>query len=243
MIFASVPVIQPPDQLEDTRHHWEGVGSELLIVDNTPDGAWRDLASEFGWSYQAFGKNAGVNGSWNIARAWFFGQTEPHSYLDHLFLFSASVEWIDGLAVVMHDLYEAANWKGCQTAWGFHGIAWSRAVFDIVGTFDENYYPGYLGDCDWARRCILEGILSGGDDAMPQIETNGPKPRDGRAITDTGMISNTAACNAYFQHKHGGPSSAETYSTPFDSGLPTSWWSPSVRPGLEGVSPGVTQYR
>lgn len=241
MIFASVPVIQPPEQMQDTRHQWEGCGPELLIVDNTDDGAWKAIAAEHGWTYLALGKNLGVCPSWNLARAWFLDRsTSAH---DLLFLFSASVAWDDGLPVVMHDLNEAANWKGAQTQWGGHGYAYSAEVLQTIGTWDENLSPGYYGDTDYWYRMILAGIISGGDDAIPQVETNSPKPEDARALSWTGIQSNTGACLGYYVARWGGPPSEETFTTPFNSGLPTSWWSPAYRPCLEHVDAGVVRYR
>lgn len=240
MIFANVPVIQPPEQMADTWHHWEGVGSELLIVDNTPDSAWRDLAAEYGWSYAALGKNLGVCPSWNLARAWFLDHN-PHDY-ECLFLFSSSVAWSDGLAVVMHDLNMASNWKGAQTQWGGHGYAYSARVLREIGTWDENLSPGYYGDTDYWYRMILAGII-GGPEAVPQIETNSPKPEDGRALRMVGLLSNTGASLDYYVAKWGGAPAHETFTTPFNSGLPTSWWSPAYRPGLEHVDAGRIEHR
>lgn len=241
MIFASVPVLQPPEEMNDTWPQWRGCGSELLIVDNTENRAWDALAAEEGWSYRTFGHNLGVPASWNIARAWFLAD-DPHEY-ECLLLFSASVNWIDGLPLAMKQMNDGANWKGCQTVdLGFHAIAWSRGVFDRIGNFDENHWVGYDGDCDWAYRCILAGVLVDDPAPMPKIDMNATCV-NGRAITQTAMISNTAATRCYYINKWGGEPSHETYVTPFDSGLPTSWWSPIHRPGMMQINLGETRYR
>lgn len=240
MIFASVPVIQPPEQMNDTRSLWNGCGPELLLVDNTPDHAWEHDAAAHGWTYLTFGKNLGVSASWNAARAAFLDQTQREH--DLLFLFSSSVRFDDGLPRVLDQLSYAANWKGCQTQVGPHALAYSRAVLEQVGTWDENMMS-YVSDTDYFYRMIVEGILVANPDPMPQIEINCPTPEDGRALHRTNMVSNTAACIEYFAHKWGGPASLEQWRTPFNSGLPSSWWSPHVRPGLEQVPLGETQYR
>lgn len=240
MIFASVPVIQPPSQLEDTWHRWEGCGPELLIVDNTPSLAWAQIAVENGWSYQGLGKNLGVCPSWNLARAWFL-DASPLSH-DCLFLFSSSVCWTDGLKVVLHDLNEAANHKGVQSQWGGHGYGYSTLTLERIGLWDENLSPGYYGDNDYWYRMILAGII-GGTVPVPQVETNSPKPEDGRALRMAGMLSNTGACLDYYKARWGGEPSKETFTTPFNSGLPTSWWSPAYRPGLEHVDAGRIEHR
>lgn len=240
MIFAAVPVIQPPDQMQDTRHQWNGCGPELLIIDNTDDGAWESEATKRGWTYLAFHKNLGTAASWNAARAAFLNQTQRD--LDLLFIFSASVHFDDGLPQVLDQLSLGANWKGCQTQTGPHALAYSRAVLEQVGTWDENMMS-YVSDTDYFWRMIIEGILIAGPDAMPQIEIACPTPEDGRAISRTNMITNTAACIEYFTHKWGGVPTCEQWQSPFNSGLPSSWWSPHVRPGLEHVPLGETQYR
>lgn len=241
MIFASVPVLQPPDEMKDTAYSWASVGAELLIVDNTTDGAWREQADRHGWSYITFGKNVGVPAAWNIARAWFFQQTERET--DLLLLFSASIRWDDGLATALDQFSLAANWKGCQCQWGPHAIAWSRRLLALAGTWDENYWPGYYSDNSYFYRGILDGWLLAGPDAFPQIEVNSPTPEDGRATTRTGLISQTRACRDYYVACWGGEPSHETFTSPFDSGLPTWWWSPCVRPGMEHVNLGESQYR
>lgn len=241
MIFASVPVIEPPDQLRDNAFTWNACGPELLIVDNTPNYAWEAEAKKHGWSYCSFAKNLGVPAAWNIARAKFMAEAEHDD--DLLLLFSSSLYFETGLAETMDRMQAAANWKGCQTRYGFHSIAWSKRVFELCGNFDENFWIGYLGDNDWARRLIVEEILLAGEEAMPSIEIAAPKPPDGRAINTVGLISNTAACSDYYARKWGGEPSQETFPTPFDSGLPTSWWSPIVRMGMENVNLGETHYR
>ena len=238
MIFASVPVIQPPDQMQDTRHQW-GDGPDLLLVDNTTDRAWESEAKEHDWSYLTFGHNLGVAASWNAARSWFMGKTEREHAM--LFLFSASVEFRDGLPTVLDQLQMGGNWKGCQTQLGPHALAYSRAVLEQVGTWDENM-PSYVSDTDYFYRMIVEGILVGGPDHMPQIEINAPFPGDGRAASALRMVTHSAACLEYFATKWGGPASSEQWTTPFNSGMPSSWWSQHQRPALEHVMPGVTLY-
>jgi len=42
--------------------------------------------------------------------------------------------------------------------YGNHGASWFALTADYVaqaGLFDENIYPAYLEDCDYARRCDL----------------------------------------------------------------------------------------
>lgn len=241
VIFASVPVLQPPDQMEDTWPTWRGAGAELLIVDNTADRAWEPLALDEGWSWIGFGKNLGVCASWNLARAWFLAP-DPH-YYECLLLFSSSLSFDDALPATMKQMNLAASWKGVQSQHGPHAIAWSSKVLRTAGTWDENYFPGYSGDTDYFRRLIIEGILVPGPDEMPQVNIAAPEPEDGRAIKRTGLITNQVCCSAYYEAKWGGPPGAEKFDTPFDSGLPTSWWSPAYRPGLELVDLTTSRYR
>lgn len=238
MIFASVPVLQPPDQMADTWPTWKGCGPELLIVDNTTDRAWEQTAADEGWDWIGFGHNLGVCASWNLARVW-MAQVES----GYLLLFSASVRFDDGLPATLDQMNAAANWKGCQSQVGPHALAYSRRVLDMIGMWDENYFPGYCGDTDYFRRMIVEGILVAGPDEMPQVEIAAPEPEDGRAIKRTGLVTNQVCCSAYYMAKHGGPPGAEKFDTPFDSGLPSSWWSPAYRPGMEMVDLTTSRYR
>lgn len=240
MIFASVPVLQPPDQMTDTWPSWEGCGPELLVVDNTADGAWDPLAREYGWSYAGFGRNLAVSASWNVARANILAhEGQPH---DLLLLFSASLHFDDGLPAVLDQIAAAANWKGCQTQYGPHCLAYSRRLLELAGTWDENL-PNYYGDNDYFYRLILEGWLLAQPDPFPQIDINAPVPEDGRAVNRTGLITNMSAAGEYYRARWGGPPSEETFTSPFDSGLPPSWWSPAWRPHLDHFDPWESRYR
>ena len=242
MIFAAVPILQPPELIPEVWPTWTRCSEELLIVDNTPDRAWEEIARLQGWSYVTFQKNIGLAGGWNIARAKFMADTKNDH--DLLLLFSASVQWLDGLDVVLDQVSAAANWKGCQGQLGFHAIAWSRRLFEIAGDFDEACWPaGFYTDNDFAWRLILAGILVADPDPMPHVDLAVSPVENALAIRSLGVEGNYGACRDYYKAKWGGEPSHETFTTPFDSGLPTSWWSLAYRPGLEQVDIGVTRYR
>jgi hypothetical protein len=119
------------------------------------------------------------------------------------------------------------------------GFAWhcmtlSVALLRELGSFDENFYPGYWGDNDYCYRAILAGHMLAGPDAIPTLEGLGDGPASGKAIRSGRIYAdgsekrdNFEKMADYYRRKWGGDASAETFSTPFDLPVPTSWWSPA----------------
>lgn len=108
---------------------------------------------------------------------------------------------------------------------GFHCIYFPRWVFELVGTFDENYWPGYHEDLDLSRRIKL---------AIPEIE-----PPYWVKVTDLDMsmagfshgidlglaqVDNHELAG-YYQRKWGGIKGLETFEHPFDDPEHDwTWW-------------------
>ena len=69
--------------------------------------------------------------------------------------------------------------------------------FDLVGTFDENFYPAWYEDNDMHRRAILLGYKLISTTAAPQVHVGG---------VSTSMMANpdSGASQAYYVRKWGG---------------------------------------
>lgn len=105
---------------------------------------------------------------------------------------------------------------------GWHLIAFHRQVFDKVGRFDENFYPAYWEDCDFSRRLALAYGLEPPFWTKVEVEVTVESFAHGLQLA--GVKADPEALAGYYRAKWGGDPSAETFTTPFDSGRPLSWW-------------------
>jgi hypothetical protein len=187
------------DSIKDYDH--------VLLVDNTGTGECEKLITKYpGIRVSVQNENIGVPRAWNI------GIDEEH---DWTFLVSSSMIFNNGFKpiVAMIEDYDGPVFR-TDHAW--HCIGISRKAVEAVGRFDENFYPGYLEDCDWDFRYSLAKLKEYGNfkiDATCQV--NGGATIDGAYV----MI---APLRKYFVEKWGGPELAETDGQPW-FGVPTVW--------------------
>lgn len=185
--------------------------------------------------------NRGVCASWNLGVKKMY-----ECYLDWIVLLSAAVrfgapgglDFIDHLADPVSFVVEA---KG----WGWHLIAFRKGVFDAVGNFDENFFPGPLGDNDFGRRITLWLKRAGydrtfcrhchTDDISGHHHEHCPDPEGGWKPTPLwrkvdvdytvesvnhgvelgGAKDNPQAALDYYEQKWGGPRQRETFTHPY----------------------------
>jgi hypothetical protein len=168
--------------------------------------------------------NAGVAGSWN----------------EIIKLFPAPW-WMlvnNDIAFAPGDLDRMAAFVASNpdvaACYGNHGASWwavTRPGVHQVGLFDENFYPAYLEDCDWAYRA----------DLVKAVRLNVP---DCHAIHGDAERGETGSCTimadpavraenhrthglnfTYYREKWGGNNGEEIYRTPFDQpGYPIQAW-------------------
>lgn len=116
---------------------------------------------------------------------------------------------------------------------GWHCIAFHLWAFDRVGLFDENYWPAYWEDCDWAYRVRLAcGWEPGADPIWPKVPLDADLEAYGHGIRFAGIETDPHALQRYYSVKWGGPPAHEEYDHPFgDPRHPLSWWpEPPPRP-------------
>lgn len=193
----------------------------VLIVDNAKP---RRRAAP-GWNgpvYRA-ARNLGVPASWNLGV-----DLMRNRGADWLVLCSTAVKWGDlgGIDFVTRvDDVDPAVFPAVSSGEGWHLCAIHTTVFDQVGLFDENFYPGYWEDTDYLYRMGLAGL---------------PSPREnGRDWAYVGPVDceygeqahSLKWCRpvfgelgAYYAAKWGGPQGEETFTTPFGEDHPIDWW-------------------
>lgn len=127
--------------------------ADVLVVDNSRGGM-----EFYSGNHQVHrdpdGHNLGVARSWNIgARAVLAGG------LDYLLIMSSSM-------IFGPELHCTWRWQMDQF-WGadiieadghsWHLVAIHRRLFELVGLFDPNFYPGYFEQIDWCTRLRMIG--------------------------------------------------------------------------------------
>lgn len=132
------------------------VKQDVLIVDNTRKGLSDNLG--FNVYRDPDGHNIGVARAWNIgARQVVEEGREYFVALSSSMLFGPKKEttWVDQ----MWTFWGADVIESEGHSW--HLIAFNRKVFEIVGYFDENFWPGYFEAIDFGYRMRLKGMEGG----------------------------------------------------------------------------------
>ena len=170
--------------LKDYKH--------VLLIDNTGRRECQEFLDNrkyFGIRVKFFKENIGVNRAWNI------GLKEKH---DWTFVVSSSMVFNDGFKPIA-EMLEGYEGLIFRTDHSWHCTGLSREVIEQVGLFDENFFPGYLEDCDWDYRSILNGTKECGNniiDAYCQVS--------GGATIDGAQVI-IGPLREYFVSKWGGP--------------------------------------
>lgn len=112
---------------------------------------------------------------------------------------------------------------GTHSAQGKQGMAHSaclfyKSTFDVVGCWDENFFPAYFEDIDAGRRAMLAGLTLGlCPDTNVWHHGSGTLAKDSQleaAHHDWFKLN-----EAYYVRKWGGNIGKETYTTPFNDPL------------------------
>jgi len=179
--------------------------SQLVLVDNSKE--------SFGKKYEGRGAkifyypdNLGVPASWNL------GIKEPS---DFLWIVSSSVIFNHGFSELIEKTQFANEW-GLLTEESWHCIGFTRKTLDLVGMFDEKFYPAYYEDNDYGYRLKLADIHQGEHNNLPKV---------GLDVTSQGIAMTLKAgkvsvrfdlLEEYYKKKWGGSPRSETYTTPFN---------------------------
>lgn len=140
-----------------------------------------------------------------VARSWNMGVNQVlQSQLDFLVILSASVIFTDGGRSLIEGLKNNYEANGLMTQEGWHCIGINRRVFEKIGNFDTNFYPGYYEDSDFIRRMELAGFHEPtGRITFPGVEIKCQKAEVAHAMKRANIKVNMQACREYFLQKWG----------------------------------------
>lgn len=186
--------------------------------------------------------NAGVAGAWNEliklfpARYWMLVNNDIAFALGDLCKLAGRVEY---------DRYFRPDQRP-GVYYGNHAASWfaiTDACIRTVGLFDENIYPAYLEDCDYAYRMKLLGVAA---ETLPEVAAiHG----DGVDAADTTQGSRTIHSDPelrrkngvthgrnfeYYRAKWGGNNGEERFLRPFND-LACPVWAWRFDPGMRGL--------
>lgn len=223
MIHAIViPAIDPDNTRGCLESMSKATRDRVILIDNTDDMAiaaeWRDRVH----LTCADGRNRGVAASWNTGARCAFA--EGASFVT---VCSASMRFFrDGGEALCRVADFAAGhdqWlHGFESLNGWHLFTLGRATWDLVGEFDEAFFPAYFEDNDYIYRMRVAGILepAGGDRSarlIPWVPTLTYEcVGDAQAVKRCGIEVDLTELAAYYERKWGGPPGAEVFRTPFD---------------------------
>ena len=205
-MIVGIPVINRPDLLLRMVDSID-VPAEVVVIDNSPDGAIVDALGDRDVSLVIPPTNLGVAASWNLI-------IRTHPAEPWWVIANADTELAPGdlerLAAEMAK--PGPRWVGMNGDWRVFAI--NAAAIEAAGFFDENFHPIYCEDADYERRCSLAGVhwyfVPGG-----ATHAGSTAIRSGYAAAN----ARTYPANvAYYAAKWGGPVRGGTYTSPFNRG-------------------------
>lgn len=174
---------------------------DVLIVDNTKEGGF-----PYGKHYyrDPDGHNIGVARAWNIG-----ARQVVEKQLDYLIIMSQSMlfgpiketTWIKQMETFMGENVIESDGHS------WHLIALHRRLFEKIGYFDENFYPGYFEQIDWCYRLELNGLQG----AWARVWVNALSQTVGN---HTNLVLAPPLLQ-YYREKWGGDKGEETFKLPF----------------------------
>lgn len=157
MKFAvSMPSIAAPDALLQTVEsvRFQNIDTDILVVQNgsAVEEACNSLEKEGVTIYRP-GENLGCAGSWNYACKWAWEKG-----YDKIFLMNDDflIREADGLQRIIDAIEENPN--AHYHFAGFTSVCIRKELWDLVGEFDEGFWPAYYEDNDYYTRSVRLGI-------------------------------------------------------------------------------------
>lgn len=202
-----IPTINRYDLLKESLLKYlnqDFVGIQIFIVDNGHQGIKEDLKHPNLFVYEP-DKNLGVAGSWNLLSEAIF---EEHDYAliinDDVYLGATSDKIQDLLEKERHDFYVA------QMSWC--AFILPETTYELVGGFDEKFFPAYFEDNDFHYRMKLLDMTYYVSDIITPIVF-----RNSMTIDKDPSLNKTFDQNKeYYIQKWGGEPGEEKWNHPYD---------------------------
>jgi GT2 family glycosyltransferase len=196
---------------------------ELDALANRPDVVYRN-----------YGQNRGLAKSWNEGILWAFeNQLDVTLVVNEDVLFApgdlarlaeAAFCQPDRFLVTGRCFHESENrWESSE----YGCFAINRQALDVLGCFDENFFPVYCEDSDYRRRAKLAGLKAGYCRKVSLCHQGSASLRQDDVARQNQITY--AGNRAYYARKWGGDAEQETFQTPFNEPRFTFYIAPQDR--------------
>lgn len=155
-IFYCIPTYKSFDHCKDAviRAQQSSVPVETIVIDNSPQKGAIEYLKDVDVELWELGRNIGVAGAWNL----FLSEINKDYIIianDDVFVHPNTVEELVRAADTMEDeVFFCGNGASGNS---FSLYLLKQKGFKSVGTFDEQFYPGYFEDNDYSWRLRLLG--------------------------------------------------------------------------------------
>lgn len=218
--ILGIPILNRYDLLLRCIRSIDYPVNALMVIQNGPDDpdAMAELLSilqtvPVNHFHHVRTPNLGCSASWNHIILSF-----PS---DYWMIGSNDIQFSPGDLEKMHT--QIISDKELACLYGNHGASWfgitQRGVHQ-VGSFDCNFYPGYLEDCDWSRRADLLGVKCATAHGVSAIHGDGVLKGSCTIMSDPEIRRKNHITHGrlfeYYRRKWGGNNGHEVFTTPFN---------------------------
>lgn len=221
--------------LQDARHE-----REIHLFLHSGHGMVRNTCEQ--WAkhdavvYYPYGSNRGLAKSWNegVLAAYMNGCDVVLIVNDDIVFKAGDVDTLAEYAVEHREnfIVTCRGWNhglGKEDSIGYSCFAINPIALELVGMFDQNFFPIYFEDNDYHRRATFAGLTEGHCTATKLEHGGSATIRFGGADYRQQHNRTFEANKTYYARKWGGEPDKETYRTPFNIPWMTGYISPEKR--------------
>ena len=180
------------------------------------------MAQSDGVAYYAFGRNRGLSRSWNdgILDAYADGSDVVIVVNDDIRFGEGDVDAIAACAKRFRDRYiiSCAGWhllyRRMLPSHGYACFAINPIALEVIGCFDENFFPAYCEDQDYARRAHLAGLAEENCADTAIVHEGSASIRRDQALANDNRRTQHENMR-YYRRKWGGDPGNEQFFRPF----------------------------
>jgi GT2 family glycosyltransferase len=200
------------------------VAVQLFLHSNDPatTAACEGLARRVEVRYHPYGENRGVSRSWNdgILTAYAEGADVVVVANDDVLPSAGDLDRIADKAVRCSDRYivscagKHSRLGRSLPSHGYSFFAINPIAIELIGCFDENFFPAYCEDQDYARRAALAGLSEENCADTMVLHIGSSAILSSRQLELQNRVTQRHNI-AYYVRKWGGDAGSERFETPF----------------------------
>lgn len=203
-----IPTINRWDILQNTMHSYlqDFPSTYFAIVDNGHQGIKEHFAKHTRVIVYTPKVNLGVSASWNLICKDVFYQM----HIDNVLMLNDDI-YLGRTEDEVKDFIIQNSDRFCQSTINWCSMVIPRLMFDKIGMFDEEFYPAYFEDNDYAYRMKLVSESAVVSPLLTPVVFNNSMT----IKKDPSLNNNFNKNREYYIRKWGGVPEKETFKTPF----------------------------